>query len=399
MKSRLLTLLLSTLAVSCGPSVLSTQEEEVPGYLEARLSLETKRARCDTIKNHASLRGLTNPVLVAGVANHETGLVQCWSENTIHCQGPASSDCGGGPVLAGSGDGPCSHQQGGLGMFQFDSGTYSQTLASYGSDILTVTGNSRQGVDTVIYKARVCRQFANDEDTIAWMNTATPGTQAYEDFLTAMASCYNGCTPSLSCHTQRRLDYDAGIKNLLSDFGNDYWYNQDALRSAPQRVARDAEGRITLVARSANGTAYFNRQSSAGSSTWAGWTSLGGTLVQEPVIARNSNGRLTAFGVGTDNALYINHQSSSSAWTGWIHVGGSFASHVAVSMNQDGRLEVFGRGTDQALWRTNQTSAGGTSWPTPYNMGGVLTSDPAVALDKNGYLNVFLVGTEGRFFR
>jgi hypothetical protein len=398
----LLSCLLALGAVSCG------LEEEPPPSLEVMeridaVSTEVKRTRSDLVKMHSSARGLTNAVLVAGVANHETGMTQCYSEATYHCAGPTSSECGG-PVLAGSGDGPCNVQAGGLGMFQFDSGNYSETLAAYGTGILTASGNSQKGVDTVIAKVRACPNtpvFNSDAEAIAWMNTARVGTQNYETFITAMAWCYNGCSPSMSCHAQRRADYKAGIEGLLSLFGDAYWYGGGSgpMKSPPQQVARDAEGRITLVARSSNGTAFFKRQSSSGSSSWSAWTSLSGTLLEEPVIARNANGRLTAFGIGNDRALYINHQSSSTSWTGWIRLGGSFGSHLVVGTNRDGRLEVFGRGTDNALWRSNQTSVNTSSWTAPVSLGGALTSDPAVGLDKNGFLNVFIVGTSGRFFR
>jgi hypothetical protein len=399
----LLASLMALFAVSCGVEM----EMEVPPSDEVMermdaVTTEVKRARSDLVKAHASARGLTNAVLVAGVANHETGMTQCWSEATHHCPGPASSDCGGGPVLAGSGDGPCPDRAGGLGMFQFDSGNYDQTLASYGTGILTVSGNAKQGVDTVIAKVRACPNtpvFNSDAEAIAWMNTAKVGTTAYETFITAMAWCYNGCSPSMACHAQRRADYKAGIESLLSLFGEAYWYSGDGMRSTPQRVAKDAEGRITLVARNSGGAVSFKRQASAGSSSWSGWTSLGGVLVEDPVVARNANGRLTVLGIGTDRALYINHQSSSTTWTGWLRVGGSFGSHVAVGVNKDGRLEAFGRGTDNALWRSHQTAVNSSTWAAPVSLGGVLTSDPAVARDLNGWLNVFLVGSSGRFFR
>src|SRR5690606_8661981 len=59
-------------------------EEEDPTLLPA-LAGAVERARCDAIKVEAEARGITNAVLVAGVANHETHLVQCLSEWPIHC--------------------------------------------------------------------------------------------------------------------------------------------------------------------------------------------------------------------------------------------------------------------------------------------------------------------------
>src|SRR3989475_4893309 len=47
-----------------------------------------------------------------------------------------------------------------LGMFQFDTGTYAQTLAAYGDGILTVEGNTAQAVAFVVDKdATACAVF------------------------------------------------------------------------------------------------------------------------------------------------------------------------------------------------------------------------------------------------
>src|SRR5689334_19634626 len=92
--------------------------EEEGGAKEVALSV--KRQRYEQIREAARARGMTNAFLLAGIANDETNLAMCWSEATWACQGPASPDCGGGPIIAGSADGPCGNQQGGLGMFQFD---------------------------------------------------------------------------------------------------------------------------------------------------------------------------------------------------------------------------------------------------------------------------------------
>src|SRR5262245_32847471 len=87
------------------------------------LSGPARRTRSSRIRDVSSTRGLTNGVLLAGISQVETGLSHCWSEATWACKGPNSSSCGGGPVIAGAADGPCSAKQGGLGMFQFDGGT------------------------------------------------------------------------------------------------------------------------------------------------------------------------------------------------------------------------------------------------------------------------------------
>src|ERR1044071_4805380 len=80
---------------------------------EQQLSGAARQPRSAAIRDVAASRGLTNGVLLAGIAQVETGLSHCWSEATWACKGPTSSFCGG-PVIAGASDGPCSSQQGGL---------------------------------------------------------------------------------------------------------------------------------------------------------------------------------------------------------------------------------------------------------------------------------------------
>src|SRR5439155_15830572 len=96
----------------------------------------------------------------------------CWSEATYACMGPASPSCAGGPIIAGSADGPCSLMQGGLGMFQFDAGTYAQTVATYGDQILTIEGNTAQAVAFVVDKVEMDIPNAIDWlSAMAWMDT------------------------------------------------------------------------------------------------------------------------------------------------------------------------------------------------------------------------------------
>src|SRR6478609_5725095 len=102
------------------------------------LTAAVKTERYTLIRDTAAQMGVTNGALLAGIAISETGLAHCQSEATYACQGPASPSCNGGPIIAGAADGPCSAMQGGLGMFQFDAGTYTDTINTYGQSILTI---------------------------------------------------------------------------------------------------------------------------------------------------------------------------------------------------------------------------------------------------------------------
>ena len=210
-------LLLAGSAIVISPSAHASPLEG-PVYLTSA----QREARAELIRDTAKQAGMTNAALLAGIGEVETHFAHCWSEATWACQGPNSASCGGGPVIAGAGDGACSLQQGGLGMFQFDSGTYAQTIATYGANIVTMQGN----VDAVIpFLVTRAIQSVDGIDTraeaLAWMNSITieDGNAEYEKWLYFVAWRYNGCK---GCTTV--IDkYRAGTNKLRDEFGPDFW--------------------------------------------------------------------------------------------------------------------------------------------------------------------------------
>ena len=55
--------------------------------------------------------------------------------------------------------------------------------------------------------------------------------------------------------------------------------------------------------------------------TWSGWTFLGGIIKADtsPVVARNNDGRLQVFLVGTNNQLQYRTQTSAGTVHGLLH--------------------------------------------------------------------------------
>ena len=186
------------------------------------LTGDERRARATLIRDAAASVGMTNGVLLAGIAQVETGFAHCWSEATWACQGPASDSCGGGPVIAGSADGPCSAEQGGLGMFQFDSGTFSDTLGSYGPTIVTVEGNTAAVVPFLVTRAIESIDGVTDEaSALAWMNAIpiVDGDPEFERWVYFVSWRYNGCR---GCTTQENK-YREGTHMLEDELGADFW--------------------------------------------------------------------------------------------------------------------------------------------------------------------------------
>ena len=196
------------------------------------LSSIAKLARYTQIRDAAQARGLGNAFLLAGIANDETNLAMCWSEATWACQGPSSPDCGGGPVIAGASDGPCSDQQGGLGMFQFDAGTYADTIGRYGSNVLTVDGQVGAAIDYAVNMVKISAYTTNaetDDKARAWIASFDPNNPTLRDqWISTVVRYYNGCQPDWDCWSARYQTYSDGLQAAIDEPGGLAFWNVDA---------------------------------------------------------------------------------------------------------------------------------------------------------------------------
>jgi len=218
---------IAAVAVGC------SGDGSVPGAesvrkVEAELSLAERMARYTQIRDAAAGRGIDHTgFLLAGIAYAETGLAHCWSEATWACQGPNSADCGGGPVIAGAADGPCSAQQGGLGMFQFDAGTFTDTLAKYGADVLTVAGNTSHALDYAINMVKISTYTTNaetDAKALQWIVDFDINNGTLRDqWIKTVTHYYNGCKPSYSCWSQRYAHYNDSLQTVIDETGLPFW--------------------------------------------------------------------------------------------------------------------------------------------------------------------------------
>ncbi len=209
---------LRTLAIALSVAGLATVSQRA-----LALTPEEQTARCEHIRDVAADNGIATGYLLAGIASAETNLSHCWSELDWACQGPDSPDCGG-PVVAGAGDGPCSLQQGGLGMFQFDGGTFEETLARDGEGVLLLDGNVTRGVDFVVNMligSQYVDGVSNAAEAKAWMNQVTVDGPLWDAWIKTVTHYYNGCTPTgCSAYAQRYQHY--------SDNGSDVYYAEEA---------------------------------------------------------------------------------------------------------------------------------------------------------------------------
>ena len=176
------------LAAGCAAEPSTLDQPLVLGGQTATFALSSgaRRARAADIRDVAARHGITEDYLLAGIADAETRMSHCWSELRWACQGPPSVDCGGGPVVAGAGDGPCSRRQGGLGMFQFDAGTHTDTLRREGDRVLGIRGNVEAAIDfttSMVVRSTYISGVSNREQAIAWMNGVRIGNARFEAWI------------------------------------------------------------------------------------------------------------------------------------------------------------------------------------------------------------------------
>lgn len=237
---------------------------------QAALSPEKLRARLELIRDSAAELGVTNAALIAGIAVSETELAHCWFEAQFACMGPMSPDCGG-PVIAGAADGPCADMQGGLGMFQFDSGTYAQTVATYGPQILTVAGNTAQAVAFVI--DRLPLEVSGTE---SWMTAAnylnqvplTLGDPILEEWSHFLACRYNGCCSTSALCESRADGYRDNALSSFTSLGPDFWRTSDRCAGLPADGLIDDRSACYL----AGGDPRYWRREPAGIAGTSEWT-------------------------------------------------------------------------------------------------------------------------------
>ena len=209
-----------------------------------------RRTRAGIIRDVAYENGTTQGWLLAGIAEAETNMSHCWSELTWACQGPNSPDCGGGPVVAGAGDGPCHLRQGGLGMFQFDAGTYDDTLRREGQRILYIRGNIEAAVDFVtdmVARSTYIPGVSNRTQAIDWMNGVRIGNDRWHPWIQTVTHYYNGCVPGrCSVYNSRYAHYRDRTTSVYNEMGASFWVVPVCTPSAETCNGRDddCDGRI-----------------------------------------------------------------------------------------------------------------------------------------------------------
>lgn len=178
----------------------------------------------------------------------------------------------------------------------------------------------------------------------------------------------------------------------------------DRSQMSQSYAMRDPSGRIQVLARSlADGSGWSM-------DLHGSWKRMRGGpyggFASEPVVASDGRGRLIAFGVGVDGALWISPQQvsldSTTRWGEWSSLGrptsaSGLAGQPAVGVDTDGRIHVFVRAADGTLWTERQNLVGGR-WPGWWRnpLAAHVAGDPVTARDSTGALQILITVTDGR---
>jgi hypothetical protein len=327
---------------ACASPTTSTTESEI--------TTEVRHERFGLIRDSAAEMGLYNAPLLAGVAISETNLAHCQSEATYACQGPASPSCNGGPIIAGSADGPCSSMQGGLGMFQFDAGTYADTVGTYGDSILTIEGNTAQAVNFVAVRAIQDKHASDWLTAMAWMNKVQMdiSTLSMMEWASFIVCRYNGCcTSSATCTTRANGYRDNAIK-AFEEMGAEFWDESQRCPKLPEGGVIDQRSECYVAG---GDPRYWHRETTGYNDTreWTGSTmsadaaNFGEWIVKAPagryhvdVYLSGEGAKTASYQVvhgGVTDAVLVDQTTSGWVTLGDFDFAGTGDEHVMLGDN------------------------------------------------------------------
>ena len=184
-------------------------------------------------------------------------------------------------------------------------------------------------------------------------------------------------------------------------------------------MAANADGRLEIIALGSDGALWHRWQPQPSQGPWGGWSSLGkprGVALRRLAVDRNKDGRLQAFAIGDDDTLWTSNQTSpgSQSWNGWSSLGGPGSGITLLNLdacaNTDGRIEVVISGgtpsggefglANPKVWLVCQPAPdAATPWSSWIDMGhplgGAGLPVPSIRRNADGRLELFAAGLGG----
>ena len=245
-------------------------------------------------------------------------------------------------------------------------------------------------------------------DTANWKKgDAFPGEKALQ---ATMAQNSDGRLEIVYVGTDQKLFHKWQKIKDISDTANwtagTQFPNQKALQAT---MMQNSDGRLEVFYVGNDHRLFHLWQIVPGISEPANWT-VGTPFAKDKAnqvaVAENSDGRLEIFYVGNDTHLFHNWQirpgiSDPTNWIGETRFPGDSAKQVTVARNADGRLEIFYVGTNSSLYHNWQMKPGVSdtaNWAGETVFPGDSAIQVAVAPNLDDHLETVYIGTNTDLF-
>jgi CHAP domain len=173
-----------------------------------------------------------------------------------------------------------------------------------------------------------------------------------------------------------------------------------------------SNGSVAVFKHDSSDAVSYRYQTTPGSTTWSAWTELANpsddTIVGEPTVARNADGRLFVFARGASGKIWLLTQQTlgnATTWNAWSNFtnpsGETMVGDPAVVPQGDGSLYMFVVGASGMVRVQNQTSPGGAWVSTGYSQfsnpsGRTMVGNPAAVQGEDGRIYVFVRDNTGQ---
>jgi hypothetical protein len=207
----------------------------------------------------------------------------------------------------------------------------------------------------------------------------------------AITTGSNGtCTPAYLCNGGSGYNGPAGVGSPVGAAGF-------AVAGARPAAVTGTNGTTWVFVRGTDGSIQKDSLAS-GSSTWSGFSSLGGTWPAYPAALTGNSGWIWVFAVSTSGDVYTAALAAgSTTWGSWTDLGNPGAPLIgtpAVVEDTAGKLHIFVRSTTGTLY--DDQFQNGTS--TFVSLGGKSPDDPAAVLTSNDTIYTFEVGWDTQLY-
>lgn len=175
------------------------------------------------------------------------------------------------------------------------------------------------------------------------------------------------------------------------------------MKATEIEASRNKDGRLETFAIDTDGQVQQKWQRNV-NGNWSNWRNFGlDTKAVEMDVVQNQDGRLEVFAIGSDGAIkqkWQNVPNGGTDWSNWNSFrlqNGSKAVDIEVARNADGRLEAFAIGSDNQVWQRWQQKVNSkwAAW-TPF---GIKASEVDIVQNKDGRLEIFAIRTDGEVFQ